>query len=59
MTYIRACMYHVGRGSWIGRVEDYDLEVVGSSEEKVRLEVFRQVEATQGMKSFSIIWKEG
>lgn len=52
-------MYHVGRGSWIGRVEDYDLEVVGSSEEKVRLEVFRQIEATQGMKSFSIIWREG
>jgi hypothetical protein len=58
VRYIRADLFHVARGEWIGRVNDYDLEVYASSEEKVRYEVFRQIEATQGLKSFSIIWGE-
>lgn len=58
MRYIRADLFHVRRGEWLGRVDDYDLEVYASSEEKVRLEVFRQIEQTEGLKSFSIIWRE-
>lgn len=57
-AYMHATAVHNATGDWFGTIPELHLEARASSRARLEHEMYRLVEESYGMKSFTIVWSD-